>query len=117
VRDRVSERDTLWVHRGSAFAFSADTRARPTYPGSAQAGIQSLLRDNTRTRCFNAEDLMTPNVSTAFSRAAELYFTGTTGLSGLLTGLERTQGTQYDRESETGPSTIANFACSKPGAS
>jgi len=100
----------LWAHQSAGYAFSADTQARLAYTGRVQEGIQDLLRDNTRTRCFNAEDLMTPNVSTAFSRAVQLYFIGHTALPSLLTSMQSTQ-------SAAGSSPIAPLACSTPGAS
>jgi alpha-glucoside transport system substrate-binding protein len=98
-----------WVNQPGAHAFSADGDVQPgDYPAGAERGIASLLKPATgRTLCFSAEDIMAPDLSTAFEQAILDYVSKPGSLPGLLSGLQKTaDGVQGDGELQ-----VAKKAC------
>jgi alpha-glucoside transport system substrate-binding protein len=80
-----------WVEQ-PGYAFSADSKVVPgDYPGGVERGIANLLRpENSRTLCFSAEDIMPPDLSTAFENAILQYVYDHNLLDGLLSSLQTT---------------------------
>lgn len=101
------EGQALWVKQPRGRAFSADTAVSiSAYPSKVLQGIAGLLQPAFGTaRCFAAGDMMTPDVSAAFSQAALEYINDHDALQRLLGGLQKT-------ESGAGPSPLADRACS-----
>jgi alpha-glucoside transport system substrate-binding protein len=108
---------SAWVRQG-AFAFSADqnTEVLSAYPKGAQRTIAGLLLPKSgKELCFSAEDMMTPDVSAAFSQAVldYVYDLGAAddhaslSLTNLLRGLQETEGAD-------GQSPVAKQACASP---
>jgi alpha-glucoside transport system substrate-binding protein len=86
------EAQTLWVSQPTGDAFSADTAVKSgSYPHGVEQDIAGLLLGNQATRCFNAEDLMRPDVSVAFSQAVLEYVNNSSSLDVSLRGLQLTQ--------------------------
>lgn len=108
----LARRDTqaLWVMQAGGDAFSADQDVPLTaYPAGARRDIASrvLAPGAGTTLCFEAEDLMVPDVAAAFSQAVLEYVNNPRSLSGLLGSLQRTQ-----QEKRSSP--VWNLACAGP---
>ena len=111
---RLTRAQTEWVKFPGGYAFSADQAVTPAaYPLDVEQIIASLLQPTHGTElCFSAEDMMTPDMSTAFEHAVLDYVNDPTrlsGTSGLLNGLEQTQQSERCL-----PPQLANHACEKP---
>lgn len=101
------EAQALWVAQAGGDAFSADEAVPLTgYPPGPRRDIAArLLAPGTGTTlCFEAEDLMVPDVAAAFSQAVLEYVNNPLSLKDLLASLRRTQ-------QEAGPSPVWNHAC------
>lgn len=103
-----------WVQYPGGFAFSADHAVTPIdYRLTVEQGIARLLLQPTDSTelCFSAEDMMTPDMTTAFEHAVLYYVndrtSASTSLSGLLDGLQQTQKTAH-------VSPLAKSACAPP---
>lgn len=99
----------LWVRQAGGDAFSADQSVPiMDYPQGIRRGIAGLLASGAAL-CFEAEDLMTPDVSAAFSQAVLEFVNNPSSnphtLRNLLASLQATQ-------KEAGPSPVWNLACS-----
>jgi alpha-glucoside transport system substrate-binding protein len=103
------EAQALWVHQADGHAFSADSEVPPAaYPPGAQQKIAGLLQPSAGTMlCFDAADMMVPDVSTAFQQAALEYINKRSILKDLLAGLQKTQR-------GAGSSPVAKLACAQP---
>jgi alpha-glucoside transport system substrate-binding protein len=100
------EAQALWVRQPGGHAFSAD-KAVPlsAYPSRVQQRIASLLQPAAGTvLCFDAADMMLPDMSTAFEQAVLDYVHDPGSLPALLAGLQRTQH-------GAGSSPVASSAC------
>jgi alpha-glucoside transport system substrate-binding protein len=104
-----SEAQELWVRQPGAYAFSADQAVTPAlYPRGVQRNIARLFQPTTSsTLCFSAEDMMLPDMTTAFEQAVLYYVNDPAYLSTLLHGMQTTQG-------GVGPSPLAEIACARP---
>jgi alpha-glucoside transport system substrate-binding protein len=100
---------TLWVRQAGGHAFSADSAVPPSaYPPGAQQKIAALLQPSAGTAlCFDAGDMMVPDMSTAFQQAALEYINDRSTLKDLLAGLQKTQR-------GAGSSPGAKLACAQP---
>ncbi|HET9975687.1 MAG TPA: ABC transporter substrate-binding protein [Streptosporangiaceae bacterium] len=100
---------TLWVRQAGGHAFSADSAVPPSaYPPGAQQKIAALLQPSAGTAlCFDAGDMMVPDMSTAFQQAALEYINDRSTLRDLLAGLQKTQR-------GAGSSPGAKLACAQP---
>ena len=103
------EAQTLWVHQAGGHAFSADSEVPPAaYPPGAQQKIAGLLQPSAGTAlCFDAADMMVPDVSAAFEQAALEYINDRSTLPALLAGLQKTQR-------GAGSSPVAERVCAQP---
>jgi alpha-glucoside transport system substrate-binding protein len=103
------EAQTLWVQQAGGHAFSADSAVPPAaYPPGAQQKIAGLLQPSAGTAlCFDAGDMMVPDLSTAFQQAALRYINDHRTLPALLAGLQKTQ-------QGAGSSPGAKLACAQP---
>jgi alpha-glucoside transport system substrate-binding protein len=103
------EAQKLWVRQAGGHAFSADSAVTPAaYPPGVQRQIASLLQPSARTAlCFDAGDMMVPDMSTAFQQAALRYINNRGTLPALLAGLQKTQR-------GAGSSPGAKLACVQP---
>jgi alpha-glucoside transport system substrate-binding protein len=103
------EAQRLWVRQAGGHAFSADSAVPPAaYPPGVQRQIAGLLQPSTGTAlCFDAGDMMVPDMSTAFQQAALRYINNHSTLSTLLRGLQKTQR-------GAGSSPGAKLACTQP---
>jgi alpha-glucoside transport system substrate-binding protein len=100
----------IWVRQLQGDAFSANEQVPDSaYPQGAQQKIALLLQPGI-AKCFAADDLMTPDMSAAFSQAVLDYVNNPKTLPDLLAGLQQTQV-------GVGVSPVSNFACSGSGAS
>jgi alpha-glucoside transport system substrate-binding protein len=100
---------SVWVKQPGAYAFSADNDTLvSSYPKGVQQEIAGLLRPGSgRELCFSAEDMMTPDMSAAFSQAILDYTNDPSSLTHLLQGLQQTQ-------QAAGSSRVAQLACANP---
>lgn len=100
---------TLWVQQAGGHAFSADSEVPPAaYPPGAQQKIAALLQPSAGPAlCFDAGDMMVPDLSTAFQQAALEYINDRRTLADLLAGLQKTQR-------GAGSSPGAKLACAQP---
>jgi alpha-glucoside transport system substrate-binding protein len=98
-----------WVHQADGHAFSADSSVPPAaYPPGAQQKIAGLLQPSAGTMlCFDAADMMVPDLSAAFEQAALEYINNRGTLRTLLDGLQTTQH-------GAGSSPVAERACAQP---
>jgi alpha-glucoside transport system substrate-binding protein len=98
-----------WVRQADGHAFSADRAVAPAaYPAGVQQKIAALLQPSARTMlCFDAADMMVPDLSTAFEQAALEYINDHGALPALLAGLQKTQ-------QGAGSSPGAKLACAQP---
>lgn len=103
------EAQALWVRQPGGHAFSADNAVPPAaYPAGAQQEIASLLQPGAgHVLCFDAYDMMLPDMSAAFTQAVLEYAGDHSLLRELLRGLQRTQ-------QGVGPSQGAASACAQP---
>lgn len=103
------EAQTLWVQQADGHAFSADSAVPPAaYPAGPQQKIAGLLQPSAGTAlCFDAGDMMVPDLFTAFQQAALRYINNRSTLPGLLKGLQKTQ-------QGAGSSPGAKLACAQP---
>jgi alpha-glucoside transport system substrate-binding protein len=103
------EAQTLWVRQEGGHAFSADSEVPPAaYPPGPQQKIAGLLQPSAGTMlCFDAADMMVPDLSTAFEQAALEYINDRGTLPALLAGLQKTQH-------GAGSSPVAERACAQP---
>jgi alpha-glucoside transport system substrate-binding protein len=103
------EAQKLWVRQAGGHAFSADRAVLPgAYPAGVQRQIAALLQPSARTAlCFDAGDMMVPDMSTAFQQAALRYINKRGTLPTLLDGLQKTQR-------GAGSSPGAKLACAQP---
>jgi alpha-glucoside transport system substrate-binding protein len=103
------EAQALWVRQAGGHAFSADSAVPPAaYPPGVQQQIAGLLQPSARTAlCFDAGDMMVPDMSTAFQQAALRYINDRNTLPALLAGLQKTQR-------GAGSSPGAKLACVQP---
>jgi alpha-glucoside transport system substrate-binding protein len=103
------EAQALWVRQAGGHAFSADSAVTPAaYPPGVQRQIASLLQPSASTAmCFDAGDMMVPDMSTAFQQAALRYINDRSTLPALLAGLQKTQR-------GAGSSPGAKLACAQP---
>jgi alpha-glucoside transport system substrate-binding protein len=103
------EAQKLWVRQAGGHAFSADSAVTPAaYPPGVQRQIAGLLQPSARTAlCFDAGDMMVPDMSTAFQQAALRYINNRGTLPALLAGLQKTQ-------LGAGSSPGAKLACVQP---
>jgi alpha-glucoside transport system substrate-binding protein len=103
------EAQKLWVRQAGGHAFSADSAVTPAaYPPGVQRQMAGLLQPSARTAlCFDAGDMMVPDMSTAFQQAALRYINDRRTLPGLLAGLQKTQR-------GAGSSPGAKLACVQP---
>jgi alpha-glucoside transport system substrate-binding protein len=103
------EAQKLWVRQAGGHAFSADSAVPPAaYPPGVQRQIAGLLQPSARTAlCFDAGDMMVPDMSTAFQQAALRYINNRDTLPALLAGLQKTQR-------GAGSSPGAKLACAQP---
>lgn len=103
------EAQKLWVRQAGGHAFSADSAVTPAaYPPGVQQRIAALLQPSARTAlCFDAGDMMVPDMSTAFQQAALRYINKRGTLLTLLAGLQKTQR-------GAGSSPGAKLACVQP---
>jgi alpha-glucoside transport system substrate-binding protein len=103
------EAQRLWVRQAGGHAFSADSAVPPAaYPPGVQRQIAGLLQPSTGTAlCFDAGDMMVPDMSTAFQQAALRYINNHSTLAALLRGLQKTQR-------GAGSSPGAKLACTQP---
>lgn len=87
------EAQRLWVRQAGGHAFSADSAVPPAaYPPGVQRQIAGLLQPSAGTAlCFDAGDMMVPDMSTAFQQAALRYINNHSTLTVLLRGLQKTQ--------------------------
>lgn len=98
---------TLWVEQ-AGHAFSADQAVLPAaYPAGVQRTIAMLFQPADRTLCFSADDMMRPDVSTAFQQAVLDYVNDHAGLKSILADMQLTQ-------QGAGPSPLASRACASP---
>ena len=99
----------LWVRQAGGHAFSADSAVPPSaYPPGPQQKIAALLQPSAGTAlCFDAGDMMVPDMSTAFQQAALEYINDRGTLDDLLAGLQKTQR-------GAGSSPGAKLACAQP---
>ena len=99
----------LWVRQADGHAFSADQAVPPAdYPPGPQQKIAALLQPSAGTElCFDAADMMVPDMSTAFEQAALDYINDRGTLPALLAGLQKTQR-------GAGSSPGAKLACAQP---
>jgi alpha-glucoside transport system substrate-binding protein len=110
----TDEAQELWV-RKAGYAFSADRNVtRAAYPKGVEQQIARLFQqDDSATLCFGADDMMQPDVSTAFQRAVLHYVSDPHPdpgfLETLLKGIQQTQN-------GVGASPVPNLACAKPDA-
>ena len=101
---------SVWVKQPAGYAFSADndTAVSSSYPEGVQRQIAGLLKPGAgRELCFSAEDMMTPDMSAAFSQAILDYTDDPGSLTKLLHGLQTTQ-------QAAGSSRVAQLACAHP---
>lgn len=98
-----------WVKQPGGYAFSADQAVTPAaYPAGVQQKIASLFQPADGTMlCFGADDMMRPDMSTAFEHAVLDYVNNRASLQALLAGMQQTQH-------GVGPSPLAKRACAKP---
>jgi alpha-glucoside transport system substrate-binding protein len=92
-----------------AYAFSADNNKKvwAAYPAGVQQQVADLLRPGSgKELCFSAEDMMEPDMSTAFEQAALDYFYDPGSLTNLLQGLQQTQQAHNQ-------SPVAQLACAR----
>ncbi len=103
------EAQALWVRQADGHAFSADSAVPPAaYPPGVQRQIAGLLQPSAGTTlCFDAGDMMVPDMSTAFQQAALRYINNRSTLRTLLDGLQKTQR-------GAGSSPGAKLACAQP---
>jgi alpha-glucoside transport system substrate-binding protein len=103
------EAQALWVRQAGGHAFSADSAVTPAaYPPGVQRQIAGLLQPSAGTAmCFDAGDMMVPDMSTAFQQAALRYINDRSTLPALLAGLQKTQR-------GAGSSPGAKLACTQP---
>ncbi len=103
------EAQALWVRQAGGHAFSADSAVTPAaYPAGVQRQIAGLLQPSASTAmCFDAGDMMVPDMSTAFQQAALRYINDPSTLPALLAGLQKTQR-------GAGSSPGAKLACAQP---
>jgi alpha-glucoside transport system substrate-binding protein len=100
---------TLWVKQ-SGHAFSADQAVKPdAYPPGAEQTIAKLFQpaDDGTMLCFSAEDMMLPDMSTAFENAVLYYLNNHALLRALMDGMQKTQ-------QRVKGSPVAKRACAKP---
>lgn len=100
----------LWVHQRGGYAFSADLAVnRSAYRTKVQRKIAKhfLLLGHNSVLCFSAEDMMQPDVTTAFEQAVLDYVDNPGSLWVLLNDLNMTQ-------QGAGTSPLAASACTKP---
>lgn len=106
---------TQWVEQPGGHAFSADQTVTPAaYPAGVEQKIAKLFQPaGSTTLCFGADDMMPPDMSTAFEQAV-LYYVNNhnyvnnhTFLQKLLAGMQKTQEGAH-------PSPLAQRACAKP---
>jgi alpha-glucoside transport system substrate-binding protein len=107
----TSQAQARWVQQPGAYAFSADQAVRLTiYPPGVQRSIASLLQPTDGAMlCFGAEDMMQPDMSTAFEQAVldYIYDHHPSYLKKLLAGMQLTQD-------GADPSPLARVACARP---
>lgn len=105
----TNEAQALWVRQPGGHAFSADTAVPPAaYPPGVQHKIAGLMQpDAGHVLCFDASDMMRPDMSAAFMQAVLDYVNDHKSLPTLLAGLQRTQR-------GAGPSPGAELACARP---
>jgi alpha-glucoside transport system substrate-binding protein len=98
----------LWVRQADGHAFSADRAVPPAaYPPGVQQKVAGLLQPAAgAVLCFDAADMMVPDMSTAFEQAALEYINNRGTLPALLAGLQKTQR-------GAGSSPGANLACAQ----
>lgn len=103
------EAQSLWVRQAGGHAFSADSQVPPAaYPAGPQQKIAGLLQPSAGTAlCFDAADMMVPDMSAAFEQAALKYINDRGTLPALLRGLQKTQ-------QGAGSSPGAKLACAQP---
>ncbi len=102
---------TLWVQQPGGYAFSADQAVKPgVYPAGVQQQIAKLLQpaDNSML-CFSAEDMMLPDMTTAFEQAVLDYVDTPASLPTLLNGMQQTQ-----QGVGSSPPALAKSACAQP---
>jgi alpha-glucoside transport system substrate-binding protein len=100
----------LWVQQtAGGYAFSADQLVTPAnYPPGVQREIAAqFLQADGAMLCFSAEDMMQPDMSTAFENAVLQFIDQPTLLPALLHELQTTQ-------QGAGTSPLANSACAPP---
>jgi alpha-glucoside transport system substrate-binding protein len=100
---------TRWVQQPGGYAFSADQAVKPAaYPTSVQLRIAKLLQPGDSSMlCYSAEDMMLPDMTTAFEHAVLDYVTKPRSLMTLLKGMQKTQ-------QGVGSSPLAKYACAEP---
>lgn len=99
----------LWVGQPGGYAFSADQAVKTTsYHSDVQQEIAGkFLRADSSILCFSGEDMMLPDMTTAFEQAILDYVNNQATLPDLLKGLQKTQD-------EVQASPLATHACTKP---
>jgi alpha-glucoside transport system substrate-binding protein len=106
---------TLWVKQPKGNAFSADSGVKlDAYPPGVRQSIAKLLPSaTTTTLCFDTDDMMVPDMATAFEQAVLDYVANPKAayLTNLLTGLQRTQNGLSPNGATT---SVANDACAGP---
>lgn len=105
----------LWVGQPGGYAFSADQAVEPaSYHLKVQREIAGkYLRADSSILCFSGEDMMLPDMTTAFEHAILDYVNNQATLTDLLGGLQKTQ---FGVSTSEGVSTslLAALACTRP---
>jgi alpha-glucoside transport system substrate-binding protein len=102
----------LWVGQ-PGYAFSADQAVEPaSYYSDVQREIAGkYLRPGSSILCFSGEDMMLPDMTTAFEQAILDYVNNQATLPALLKGLQKTQ---EGVSSSSSSSSLSTHACTKP---
>jgi len=100
-----------WVQQPGVHAFSADSEVLPSdYPRGPEQSIADLLQPTeSATRCFSAEDIMVPDLTTAFENAILDYVHDPNSLKSLLDGLQMTAIGKKEAKDQ-----VAGNACGLP---
>jgi alpha-glucoside transport system substrate-binding protein len=106
----TAQAQTAWVQHGG-YAFSADQAVKPlAYPRGVQQQIAGLFQPtHSSMLCFSAEDMMQPDMTTAFEQAVLDYVDSPVHLQTLLNGMQHTQ-----QGVGSSPQVLATRACAKP---
>jgi alpha-glucoside transport system substrate-binding protein len=103
--DQAQER---WVRQPGAHAFSADSAVLPgDYPRGPERSIAGLFQPTaSATRCFSAEDIMVPGLTSAFEQDILRYVSDPNSLESLLGGLQKSAKGANDQ--------VAGHTCGLP---